>query len=137
MSNLQLEIARRETEARNAWFVERRRLENPWSLEALRSISPTAQAIAAVDVLHNLTSKLPQYVSPAQLDPQRVLYGGMLVDPLTGEIDEQSRIEHNRKKYEEAADPCRHAKETRRHMILQSGHGGRNGFTDYKKHTEC
>lgn len=36
-----------------------------------------------------------------------------------------------------AADPCRHSKDTRRHMVIASGHGGRNGFTDYSKHSEC
>lgn len=32
---------------------------------------------------------------------------------------------------------CVRSKDTRRHMVIRSGHGGRNGFTDYKKQEDC
>ncbi|WNK13899.1 MAG: hypothetical protein [Microvirus sp.] len=60
-----------------------------------------------------------------------------MIDPSSGEIDEPSRVRQNAREYAEAADPCRAAKESRRHIIIANGHGGRNGFTDYHKHKEC
>ncbi|WNK13871.1 MAG: hypothetical protein [Microvirus sp.] len=62
-------------------------------------------------------------------------FEGYFVDPSTGEITNHDVV--NERKYREASDPCAHAKESRRHHIIAGGHGGRNGFTDYKPHKEC
>lgn len=58
--------------------------------------------------------------------------GGILVDARTGEMLSAKKVAERLQQ-----DDCRKAREARRHSIISSGHGGRNGVREYSKHKEC
>lgn len=58
--------------------------------------------------------------------------GGILIDARSGEIMSAKRVAERLQQ-----DDCRKARNARRHSIISSGHGGRNGVREYSKHKEC
>lgn len=125
-------LSREELEVRRA-ATDRRYERQAWRrfMDPAQQFERAVRAMAFELVGPQLERLVPaehRQSSVGMYSPQVRLFGPGILDP--------EPVLRERKRTE-VYDPCQDSKQTRRAAIINSGHGGRNGATKYRKHEDC
>lgn len=113
--------------------------DRSWTLTRLRESQPDPfSRLIPAQFLNQGGTKVSPPRRKRPVEAPRSFHGDVWsgyawVDPDTGEMSRRRTDAHTRR----VDVDCVEAKQTRRHVILKTGYGGRNGQRKYRKHGSC
>jgi len=109
-----------------------------WSFPTLASITqgqPVSRAVAAARSVANVVQVPLGKSVRIHAGARPVTQKWFLVDKRTGEVVQETHRRESIGTLEERR--CLEAKDARRHFVIKSGYGGKNGATSYRQWKEC